>query len=117
MLFLSEHIKNNWVRSVTAALFLLAIAATPLRAQENPPDLNGIWQALGTAHWDLEGHAARAGPIVELGALGAIPAGLSVVVGGKDAHRAAAGAEAACSQPARGITFLLCEDLEGARAP
>ena len=50
MLFLSEHIKNNWVRSVTAALFLLAIAATPLRAQENPPDLNGIWQALGTAH-------------------------------------------------------------------
>ena len=83
MLFLSEHIKNNWVRSVTAALFLLAIAATPLRAQENPPDLNGIWQALGTAHWDLEGHAARAGPIVELGALGAIPAGLSVVVGGK----------------------------------
>lgn len=47
------------------------------------PDLNGIWQALGTAHWDLEAHASRAGPIPELGALGAIPAGSGVVVGGE----------------------------------
>ena len=47
------------------------------------PDLNGIWQALGTAHWDLEAHAARMGPIVKMGALGAIPAGLSFVEGGK----------------------------------
>ena len=23
------------------------------------PDLNGIWQAMNTAHWDLEGHVAR----------------------------------------------------------
>jgi hypothetical protein len=46
------------------------------------PDLNGIWQALGTAHWDLETHAARMGPIVNMGALGAIPAGLGVVEGG-----------------------------------
>lgn len=47
------------------------------------PDLNGIWQALGTAHWDLEGHAARSGPVLELGALGAVPAGMGVVVGGE----------------------------------
>jgi hypothetical protein len=47
------------------------------------PDLNGIWQAMGTAHWDLEAHAARAGLLPELGALGAIPAGLSVVEGGE----------------------------------
>lgn len=47
------------------------------------PDFNGIWQALGTAHWNLEAHAAVAGPIVEMGALGAIPGGLSVVVGGE----------------------------------
>ena len=45
------------------------------------PDLNGIWQAMGSAHWDLEAHAARAGPVTELGALGAIPGGLSVVEG------------------------------------
>jgi hypothetical protein len=47
------------------------------------PDLNGIWQALGSAHWDLEAHAARMGPIVEMGALGGIPAGMSVVVDGE----------------------------------
>ncbi len=47
------------------------------------PDLNGIWQAMGSSHHDLEAHAARMGPIVAMGALGAIPAGQSVVVGGK----------------------------------
>ncbi len=45
------------------------------------PDLNGIWQALGSAHWNIEAHAARAGPIAELAALGAIPAGLSIIEG------------------------------------
>ena len=47
------------------------------------PDLNGVWQAMGSAHWDLEAHAARAGPVVAMGALGAISAGLSVVQGGE----------------------------------
>lgn len=47
------------------------------------PDLNGIWQALGTAHWDIEAHAARMGPVVKMGALGAVPAGLGVVEGGE----------------------------------
>lgn len=53
------------------------------RTPDGNPDLNGIWQALGSAHWDLEDHAARPGPVEALGALGAIPAGLSVVEGGK----------------------------------
>lgn len=83
MLFLSERIVNCGERTISTALLLLVIFSTQLNAQEAPPDLNGIWQAIGTAHWDLEGHTARAGPIIELGALGAIPAGLSVVVGGK----------------------------------
>ena len=47
------------------------------------PDFSGIWQALGTAHWDIEGQAARSGQVVALGAVGAIPAGLGVVEGGK----------------------------------
>ena len=51
--------------------------------RDGKPDLNGIWQALGTAHWDVEGHAARPGPVVALGALGAIPGGLGVVEGGE----------------------------------
>ncbi len=48
------------------------------------PNLNGIWQALNTANWNLEGHSAE--PIEEfwqLGSLAAIPAGQSVVVGGE----------------------------------
>ena len=52
------------------------------RTPDGNPDLNGIWQAMGSAHWDLEDHAARHGPAEALGALGAIPAGLSVVEGG-----------------------------------
>ena len=52
------------------------------RTPDGHPDLNGIWQAMGSAHWDLEAHAARHGPVEALGALGAIPAGLSVVDGG-----------------------------------
>jgi hypothetical protein len=53
------------------------------RTPDGNPNLNGIWQALGTAHWDIEGHAARHGPVVALGALGAIPGGLGVVEGGE----------------------------------
>jgi len=53
------------------------------RTADGKPDLNGIWQALGTAHWDIEGHTARPGPVVALGALGAIPAGLGVIEGGE----------------------------------
>ena len=54
------------------------------------PDLNGIWQGMGTAHWDLEPHAARMGPIVAMGALGAIPAGTGVVEGGEIPYQASA---------------------------
>lgn len=51
------------------------------------PDLNGIWQAIGTAHWDLETHESRAGPIWQLGAIGAIPGGMGVVEGGEIPYR------------------------------
>ena len=63
------------------------------RTSDGEPDLGGIWQALGSAHWDIEGHAARMGPIVELGALGATPAGLGIVEGGEIPYTAAARAK------------------------
>lgn len=53
------------------------------RTFDGVPDLNGVWQAIGTAHWDLEAHSARAGAAVVLGAVGAVPAGKSVVEGGE----------------------------------
>jgi hypothetical protein len=50
------------------------------RTADGHPDINGIWQALNTANWDLQGHAASQGP-AQLGAIGAIPPGLGVVEG------------------------------------
>ena len=58
-----------------------AESAVP-RMPDGHPDLSGIWQAVGAAYWDLEGHAARGGPLAALGAAGAIPASLGVVEGG-----------------------------------
>src|SRR6202041_2613690 len=70
---------------VSAALLTaIATAQTPYkapRAADGKPDLNGIWQALNTANWDIQGHAAAPGAMPQLGAIGAIPAGLGVVVG------------------------------------
>jgi hypothetical protein len=59
------------------------------------PDLNGIWQTINTANWDIQAHSAkpalamRPGPVVPIpakeviafGAVGAIPSGLGVVEG------------------------------------
>ena len=50
----------------------------------DPPDLSGIWQTMNTASWNLEGHTASKMPTTNiLGALGGIPAGMSVVEGGE----------------------------------
>ena len=60
------------------------------RTPDGDPDLNGIWQTMNSAHWDLEGHQARRTPVPEYGAFGAIPAGLSVVDGGSIPYQEAA---------------------------
>lgn len=52
------------------------------------PNLNGVWQAVNTANWNLEGHSAAAiEEFWQLGALFAIPAGQSVVEGGAIPYR------------------------------
>jgi len=60
-------------------LFFAAMAA----AAQPHPNLGGIWQALNTANWNIEAHAAEAGPLPQLGALFAIPPGLGIVEGGE----------------------------------
>ena len=51
------------------------------RTPHGTPDLGGIWQSNNTANWDLEPHAARKGPMFQLGAAFSIPPGLGVVAG------------------------------------
>lgn len=47
------------------------------------PNFNGIWQAVNTAYWNLEGHSAEAlDNFWAMGAIAAIPAGKSVIKGG-----------------------------------
>jgi len=60
---------------------MLATTAEAQTTSPAHPDLSGIWQALGSANWDLEPHAAEAGPAPELGTLTAVRPGPGVVVG------------------------------------
>jgi hypothetical protein len=53
------------------------------RSPDGKTDLNGIWQTVGTAYWDIEGHASRRGSVLSLGAAGAVPGGLGVVESGE----------------------------------
>ena len=52
------------------------------RTADGKPNLNGIWQALNEANWDLEPHAAAQGTVLALGAQFSIPPGTGVVDGG-----------------------------------
>jgi hypothetical protein len=67
------------------------------RTVDGKPNLDGIWQALNTANWDIQTHAARpalavvpgagpsdhvpAAPALALGAMAGVPGGLGVVEG------------------------------------
>ena len=90
--------------SKTSVLAMLAVILVPVYGQaqiprdnSGRPNLSGIWQALGNAHWDIEPHQASAamdlvpGPlipvpapeVVAFGAHGAVPPSMGIVEGGE----------------------------------
>ena len=99
-----------------AAVMVLAflLAGLPVRGQSSDqalprlpsgrPNLNGIWQALNSANYDIERHVARPamalregphGPlpatqVLALGAVGAVPGSMGVVEGGTIPYTTAA---------------------------
>ena len=101
--------RSAWGGRVAAGAFAFALclatasasAGESYQAPRGPggvnPDLNGIWQALNEAHYDVERHLASAslslrpgphGPVpdlatVKLGAVASVPPGLGVVEGGR----------------------------------
>jgi hypothetical protein len=52
------------------------------RTADGKPNLNGIWQAISEADWDIEGHSAAPGRVTALGAEDAVVPGLGIVEGG-----------------------------------
>ena len=103
--------RNVMMMAVAAALGAAVAIGVPAagqapayrapRASDGHPDLNGVWQALNEANYDIEAHNARpalalragpygpvpAAPVLALGAIGSVPPGLGVVEGGELPYR------------------------------
>ena len=75
-------IAASLVLSATTALSQTPEYRAP-RTADGLPDLNGIWQTINTANWDVEPHAAGPSLVTELGAIAAVPPGKGVVEGGE----------------------------------
>jgi len=63
------------------------------RTSDGRPNLNGIWQAVNSANWDLLDHPARPGAVIAMGAVGAVPGGLGVVEGNEIPYKPEAAAK------------------------
>ena len=72
--------------AIALASSVLLVAQAPAyrapRTADGKANLNGIWQALNEANWDIEGHSAAPGRVLALGAEDAVVPGLGVVEGG-----------------------------------
>jgi hypothetical protein len=94
-------VKTHFFSLIFAALFLQTQPYRAPRAPDGHPDLNGIWQALNEANYDIELHMARpalalrpgpygpvpAATVLPFGAVGAVPPGVGVVEGGALPYR------------------------------
>jgi len=82
--------------AIATGVLTAAQQAAPYRAPRGPDgkaNLNGIWQALNEADWDIEGHSAAPGRVTALGAEDAVVPGLGIVEGGPLPYLPAAAAK------------------------
>jgi hypothetical protein len=97
----SRLTKWSVVAVAGAAICLLAVMPSPAQApaykapktKDGKADLNGIWQAMNEANWDIRPHGASQGPVFSLGAAYSTPAGLGVVEGGDIPYKPEAAAK------------------------
>ena len=55
---------RGMLMAAAALVVVVSLAVSPVAAQtaevardwDGHPDLNGVWQAIGTAHWDIQDH-------------------------------------------------------------
>jgi hypothetical protein len=74
---MQTRFRSAWIALAVAG----AIPAAAQSTVNGKPNLTGLWQAFGTADWDIQAHGAQAGPFYQLGAIGAIPPGQGIVEG------------------------------------
>jgi len=86
-------VDNRFIRTIAATGILIAAGAIQAQTPNRPaavlghPNFNGVWQAMNTAYWNLEGHSVESytkdpKEFWQLGAIAVIPAGQSVLKGG-----------------------------------
>lgn len=51
------------------------------RMADGSPNMNGIWQTMNEANWNIEAHSAQQGPVFALGAQFSVPPGFGVING------------------------------------
>ncbi|MDA1369569.1 MAG: hypothetical protein O2971_02245 [Proteobacteria bacterium] len=95
---LFHHVSVSTFLLIGLTTSVLAQTGSIPRTADGNPDFNGIWQAIGSSHFNIEPHAADFGPMYQLGAIGAIPGGLGIVEGGEIPYTATARAQQQANQ-------------------
>ena len=84
---MAKLLKNSMLAAAACAVLTVVPAAGQAPAAYKAPrlvgrpNLNGIWQAMNSANWDLVSHASAKGPLWQNGAAGAEPPGIGIVEG------------------------------------
>ncbi len=80
-----SRLRDSLITALAAGCLSPALSQTTSnelpRSAEGHPRLDGIWQALTEANWDIRPHGAAPAPLAELGTFSAIQPGLGIIEG------------------------------------